>query len=424
MRPFLRYFFLISFLALTLLAQAQQRSRSRPKSKAQLEREKRENLNRIKEANRILEQTKQKKEVSLGQLNVIKEKITVQRGVIRNISSELHYTESELRTTAKTVGTLKTDLEKLKSEYAAMVYGAAKTANSYNKMMFLFASESFNQFVRRLAYLRQYSEARKNQVQQINQVSSSLELKMSDLNNKKQEKQSLLDVQLKESRNLHSLRNQHNTMVDQLSRQEESLQQEVERREQAVRKLDNLIAEMVREEIARSAEAARRKAAANGTATAPATRSSVNKVTLTPEGTLLSNSFGGNKGRFSWPVERGFISQRFGVRPHPVLKNITVQNNGIDIQTNAGESARAIFSGKVTTVANIAGYNNIVMVQHGEYFTVYAKLKSIRVTEGQQISARDVIGNVVTNSEGTTELHFEIWRNGNKMNPESWLLRK
>jgi septal ring factor EnvC (AmiA/AmiB activator) len=423
MRPFLRYFFLIFLLTFTLQAQAQQRSRAKPKSKAQLEREKRENLNRIREANRILEQTKQKKEVSLGQLNAIKEKITVQRGVIRNISSELHYTEAELRTTATTVGSLKTDLEKLKAEYAAMVYGAAKTANSYNKMMFLFASDSFNQFIRRLAYLRQYSEARKIQVQQINQVSNSLEMKLSDLNSKKQQKQSLLDVQLKESRNLHTLRNQHNTMVTQLSRQEESLQQEVERREQAVRKLDNLIADMVREEIARSAEAARRKAAASGAGTT-ATRSSVNKVTLTPEGTLLSNSFGGNKGRFSWPVERGFISQRFGVRPHPVLKNITIQNNGIDIQTNTGESARAIFSGKVTTVATIAGYNNIVMVQHGEYFTVYAKLRSVNVTEGQQISAREVIGNVYTNSEGTTELHFEIWRNGSKMNPESWLLRK
>ena len=133
MRPFLRYFFLIFLLTFTLAAQSQQRSRSKPKSKAQLEREKKENLRRIKEANRILEQTKQKKEVSLGQLNAIKEKITAQRGVIKNISSELNYTEAELRTTETTVEALKSDLDKLKAEYAAMVYGAAKTANSYNK---------------------------------------------------------------------------------------------------------------------------------------------------------------------------------------------------------------------------------------------------------------------------------------------------
>lgn len=420
MRLILRYFFLFLLMSCTLLAQAQ-RSKSKPKSKAQLEREKKENLRRIREANRILAQTKQKKEVSLGQLNAIKEKISVQKGVIKNISSELRYTEVELRTTESTVEALKLDLEKLKKEYAAMVYGAAKTANSYNKIMFLFASDSFNHFVRRLSYLRQYSEARKKQVEQINRVSTSLEGKITDLNSKKQQKQRLLDKQLQESRNLHSLHSQHNTMVAQLSRQEERLQQELQRRAQAVRKLDNLIAEMVREEIARSAAAARRKAEESGTAAA---RTSVNKVTLTPEGTLLSNSFGGNKGRFSWPVERGFISQRFGVRPHPVLKNITVQNNGVDIQTNAGENARAIFSGKVTTVATIAGYNNIVMIQHGDYFTVYAKLKSVNVTEGQQISARQAIGQVYTNSEGTTELHFEIWQNGNKLNPETWLLRK
>lgn len=425
MRTFLTYFFLLFFLNLTLTASAQQRSRQKPKSKTQLEREKRENLNRIKEANRILEQTKQQKEVSIGQLNAIKEKITVQKGVITNISSELNYIESDMRKTETTVTSLKTDLDKLKAEYAAMVYGAAKTANSYNKMMFLFASESFNLFVMRLRYLRQYSEARQKQVEQINTVSSSLEQKITVLSGKKAQKQSLLHVQLNENKNLLNLREQQNSVITQLSRQEQDLQQELERRQLAVRKLDNMIAEMVREEIARSAAAARARAAAAGkTATGTATRTATNKVTLTPETALLSSSFGGNKGRFSWPVERGFISQRFGIHPHPVLKNINIQNNGIEIQTNNGEQARAIFNGKVTAVANISGLNNIVMIQHGEYFTVYAKLRSVNVSEGQQVNARDAVGNIYTNADGTTELHFEIWRNGNKLNPEGWLLRK
>jgi septal ring factor EnvC (AmiA/AmiB activator) len=123
-------------------------------------------------------------------------------------------------------------------------------------------------------------------------------------------------------------------------------------------------------------------------------------------------------------VARGFVSQRFGRHPHPVLKHVTVDNRGVDIQTEVGEQARAIFDGKVLTVANIAGMNNVVMVQHGEYFTVYAKLRTVSVTEGQQVKMRQPIGTVFTNPEGTTELQFQVWRNSTNLNPEQWLGRK
>lgn len=432
MHQFFKYLLFSYLLILNLEAGAQQRpgtkpqpktpAKAQPTSKAQLEKEKKENLNRIQEANRILQETKEKKEVSIGQLNAIQEKITVQKGVISNISSELQYINKNMRQTESTVSTLKLDLDKLKAEYAAMIYGAAKTTNSYNKMMFLFAADSFNQFVRRLRYLAQYSEARKNQVRQILNVQESLQQKINVLTGARRQKQTLLSSQIQESKNLDNLRNQQNTVITQLSRQEEELRKEVDRRKLAVRKLENTIADMVRAEIARSAELARRKAAAAGNTAA--TRSAVNKVTLTPETALLSSSFGGNKGRFLWPVERGFISQHFGVNPHPVLRNVSTQNNGIDIQTNDGERARAIFEGKITKVTNIAGLNNIVMIQHGEYFTVYAKLKSVNVNEGQNINARDFIGTIYTNSDGTTELHFEIWRNGVKQNPQGWLLAR
>lgn len=431
MQRFLRYFIFIFLIVLSVGATAQQSSKSKakpkaktqakPKSKAQLERERVENLKRIQEANRILQETKQKKEVSIGQLNAIQEKITVQKGLINNISSELKYIKRDMRQTESTVTSLKMDLEKMKAEYAAMIYGAAKTANSYNKMMFLFAAESFNQFVRRLTYLHQYSEARKNQVRQINAVQESLQQKINVLSGAERQKQTLLHTQIKESKNLDNLRNQQNTVITQLSRQEEELRKEVARRQLAVRQLNNRINAMVRAEIARSAELARKRAAAAGAA---GTRTSANRVTLTPETALLSSSFGGNKGRFPWPVERGFISQRFGVHPHPVLRNVSIQNNGIEIQTNDGENARAVFAGKVTKVINISGMNNIVMIQHGEYFTVYGKLKTVAVAEGQNVEARQNIGSIYTNSEGTTELHFEIWRNVNKMNPQSWLVPK
>ncbi|MDX5421527.1 MAG: peptidoglycan DD-metalloendopeptidase family protein [Hymenobacteraceae bacterium] len=411
MKALYRSAFFLLLLSLPLATQAQKK-----KSKAQLEKEKKENLTRIKEANQILQQTRKQKEASIGELNAIQEKITVQKGVIGNISREITFIESDVKETEGIVGALQKDLEKLKAEYATMVYAASKTANSYNKLMFLFASDSFNQLVRRLRYLQQYSEARKKQVEQINKVQAALTGQLDLLESKKKQKQNLLSKQLVESKNLQSLKQQQDSVISRLSKQESELKKEVAQRQQSVKKLDKLIADIVREEIARAARAAREAG--------KKTSGSSNKVTLTPEAALISSSFAGNKGRLAWPVERGFISQKFGRHNHPVLKGVVVENRGVDIQTSQGAAARAIFEGKVLTVASVPGMNNIVMVQHGEYFTVYAKLKSVNVTTGQTVKLKDVIGTVYTDADGTTELQFQIWKNNANMNPETWLSRK
>ncbi|WP_299703539.1 peptidoglycan DD-metalloendopeptidase family protein [uncultured Pontibacter sp.] len=403
------FFFLILILPLATLAQKQ-------KSKAQLEKEKKENLNRIKEANRILQQTKVQKEASIGQLNAIQEKIAVQKGVINTISREIQLLESGMKETEGIVGELQSDLENLKAEYATMVYAASKTANSYNKLMFVFAADSFNQMVRRLRYLQQYSEARKKQVEQINKVQVALTGQLRTLESQREEKRSLLDKQVLENKNLLSLRSQQDSMIQKLSKQEQTLKKEVAQRQQAIKKLDNLIADIVKEEMARAAREARKAGRA--------TSGSANKITLTPEAALISSSFAGNRGRLAWPVDRGFISQKFGRHNHPVLKGVVIENRGIDIQTSQGEAARAIFEGKVLTVASVPGMNNIVMVQHGEYFVVYAKLRTVNVKEGQDVKQKDVIGTVYTDANGTTELQFQIWKNNNNLNPESWIRPK
>ncbi|AKD02424.1 peptidoglycan DD-metalloendopeptidase family protein [Pontibacter korlensis] len=410
MKALYRIAFFLLLLSLPMATMAQK------KSKAQLEKEKKENLTRIKEANQILQQTKKQKQASIGQLNAIKEKITVQKGVIDNISREINFIESDVKETEGIVGSLQRDLDKLKEEYATMVYAASKTANSYNKLMFLFASDSFNQFVMRLRYLQQYSEARKKQAEQINKVQAVLSGQLTILESKKQQKKSLLGKQVAESKNLQSLKQQQDSVITRLSQQESNLKKEVAQRQQAVKKLDNLIADIVREEIARAARAAR--------AAGKETSGSPNKITLTPEAALISSSFAGNKGRLSWPVERGFISQKFGRHNHPVLKGVVVENRGVDIQTAQGATARAIFEGKVLTVASVPGMNNIVMVQHGEYFTVYAKLKTVSVKPGQTVKLKDNIGTVYTDSDGTTELQFQIWKNSSNMNPESWIVKQ
>lgn len=411
MKAIYKFALLLALLAMPFVSEAQKK-----KSKAQLEKEKKENLNRIKEANRILQQTKVQKEASIGQLNAIKEKITVQRGVINNITRELSLLESDVKATENKVSSLQRDLVKLKEEYATMIYAASKTANSYNKLMFLFASESFNQLVMRMRYLQQYAEARHKQADEINKAQTALSKQLAILEQKKQEKKNLLDKQMVENKSLLSLKTQQDNVISRLSQQEQNLKKEVAQRQQAVKKLDNLIADIVREEIARAARAAK--------AAGKASSGSSNKVTLTPETALISSSFAGNKGRLVWPVERGFISQRFGRHSHPVLKGVVVENKGIDIQTSQGAAVRAIFEGKVVTVASVPGMNNIVMVQHGEYFTVYAKLKSVSVQPGQTVKLKDTIGTVYTSAEGTSELQFQVWKNNSTLNPQTWITPK
>ena len=452
---------------------------SRSKSKDQLERERLANLEQIQQTSQALNQTQEKKKVSLGQLHVIKERLTQKKEVIQGISTQLHGIETNVHQTASQVLQTQQTLRELKAEYARLLYTASKTANGFNRLMFLFASDSFNQFALRLRYVRQYTEERQRQAARIVGTQTRLHQQLSGLTQQQQRKSSLLNSQLNENRNLLTLKSKEDDMVQQLSQQEQGLRQELEERRQAVARLDNLIAERVREEIARAARAARlaarreaalaaardardaRRAAARsaaassarsrrnpetaistpesaetGSATAApeadepetaaetaADRRAV-RIALTPETAVLSSSFAGNRGRLPWPVGRGFISQHFGRHPHPVLKNVTVENRGVDIQTGAGESVRSCFDGKVLTIANIAGMNTIVMIQHGDFFTVYAKLRSVSVHEGQRVSAREVIGTVATDTEGTSEVQFQVWHNSANLNPETWLGRR
>ncbi|MCI1188085.1 peptidoglycan DD-metalloendopeptidase family protein [Hymenobacter sp. DH14] len=444
-------------------------SSPRGKSKAQLERERLNNLRQIERTSQALDQTQAKKKVSLGQLHVISEKLTEKKQVIRGISTQLQGIETNVHQTVKQVVQTQQTLAQLKAEYARLLYTASKTANGFNRLMFLFASESFNQFALRLRYIRQYTEERQRQAARIMGTQYRLHEQLTGLTKQQQRKSSLLNSQLSENRNLLTLKSKEDEMVQQLSQQEQGLRQELEERRQAVNRLDNLIAERVREEIVRAARAARlaarreaaraaerdaRTAARNRRDNASPTRREEStassdsrnddptaapendapetaaeaaadrravRIALTPETALASSSFAGNRGHLPWPVSRGFISQRFGRHPHPVLKNVTVENRGVDIQTAAGEEVRSCFDGKVLTITNIAGMNTIVMIQHGDFFTVYAKLRSVNVQEGQRVRAREVIGTVATDGEGTSEVQFQVWHNSSNLNPESWL---
>lgn len=381
------------------------------KSKKQLEKEKKENIKKIKEASKILEQTKVEKKVTLGQLSAINEKVRAQNQLVRTINQEIAWTERDITDNQSIIKSINEDVEELKKEYAKMVYEASKTDNGYNKLLFMFSSESLIEIYLRYKFLEEYAEARKVQAEQIIKVSNELQLQNQLLVSKKEEKEKLLSSVLVEFENLSSVKQEKKSILANLKGREQEVRKELAEREKSVRELEKLIEALLKAEIAKAAKKAKKGEKKSG-------------LSLTPEAKLLSNSFAENKGRLGWPVEYGFISHKFGKHNHPDIPGVVVDNLGVDVQTKKGSEVRSVFDGKVSAVAVVPGMQSVVMIQHGEYFTVYAKIEHVKVKMGDIVKRKDVIGMVHTKSNGVSEVQFQVWKTNSKLNPEKWIFKK
>ena len=370
------------------------------KTKSQLEKEKKENLRKIAEAERILSETADEKKVTLGQLKALNQQINARESLINSINSEIKILDGEILDLGIVVSSLQNDLKQLKDEYAEQIYASYKANKGNSKLMFLFSSTSFNQLLQRLKYLEQYADARRLQAEQIEVVAKELNDQKSKVEAKRAEQQTLLNQQVRESRKLARSKRKQSQLVAQLTKKERQLRKEVEDRKTANRRLNTLIAKIIEDEV--------RKASGASTA----------EVASAAE---LTRMFESKKNNLTWPVSSGFISSKFGKQAHPVLKRITIINDGVDIQTEKGSKVKAVFDGEVTMIAPVAGKNNIVMIRHGDYLTVYARLKSVNVQKGQQVRVNDVIGEIYTNREGISELEFQVYKGTTKLNPENWL---
>jgi len=375
-------------------------SASAQKTKAQLQKEKQQNLEKIKEVEKILGETTARKKNSLGELAAVNQRIRVQENLIQSIKSEISLLDSDIRENNGIIKALQDDLENLKKEYAAMLFAAQKANNGATRLTFLFSAQSFDQLAMRLRYMQQYSERRKLQVEAITSVQEELGYQVKEIETKRSEKNVLLQQEVAENNNLVYLKKKQNDLVSTLAKQEKSLRKDLEDTKKALAALDKKINEIIKEEMERAAREANTKT--NSAAVA------------------LSSSFEGNKSKFPWPAA-GFISQRFGRQNHPVIKGIVIQNEGINIQTKENEKVRTIFEGEVRYIAinPIIGYS--IIVGHGEYFTVYSGLKEVYVKKGQKVSTNQEIGQVLSNADGISELRFQLRKNTTALDPQAWL---
>jgi len=378
------------------------------KSKSQLEKEKKEALHKLQEAQKILKETEQKKEVSLGQLNALNQQIVASQSIISSITSEVSILNGEINEHGQVIESLEMDLTNLKKEYAIMVYSSYKANYGLRNLLFIFSATTFNQLIMRTKYMEQYTSARKKQLLLIQQVKESLIVQIASLEKKKENKDQLLNQEVSQNNNLVTLRKKQNSLISELKSKESEIKSELDQRKKAIAKLDKLIADIVSAEI---------KASSKGAST--------DKINMNARQSATSKAFEGSFSKLQWPVSTGFISSKFGINVHPVYKRLKVPNDGIDIQTNENQEVKAVFQGLVKAIAVVPGeMRYVVLVQHGDYFTVYAKLKKVFVNQGQSVNPDDSIGIVNTDKNGTSELQFQIWKNNQKLNPENWLAKK
>lgn len=413
----LKFYTVFSFVLCLFLSIALDLKAQTSKTREQLEREKAEVQARLKEFDAILKQTTATKKNTIGELNVVTKKFQTQTKLVNTLDREVKLINQEISSTESKIKSLERQLIDLKSEYGRMIYNSSKINRGLSIVAFVFSSSNFNQLYMRLKYLKQYSDSRKQQAIQIQKFSKQLADERINLDNKKKEKLVILQQEEQEKSQLNQVKKEQETLVTTLTSKEKEIKKQIAATKKQQDQLNAMIRKVIADEI-KLAEAESKKA---NTTTK---KSSSSSLPMTPETAALSSSFAGNKGKLPWPVETGFISQGFGSYPHPTLKGITMDSDGIDIRTQPNANVRAVFNGVVTKITTMPGFGGTVIIKHGEYYTMYSKLKTISVKTGQTVNAKDVIGQVAAGADGVSEIHFQTWKGLSVLDPSTWITTK
>ncbi len=351
----------------------------------------------IEQTNKMLKQTKRDESVTMNKLQLIGQNIKNQRQLINTLDREITALNREMRQLNGRRDSLQHQLEQYKADYAFMVRQTHYARMQQSPLLFLLSSDSFQQLARRARYLQEFAHYRQQQVARIENTQAEIDLQNTLLQANKNDKQAALTSRKREQDNLKRDERKQKNMLNQLKSQEKDLSKQIQQKQKKVAELNKKIDDMVRKQAA-------------------------SKTTLTKEQQLVAGGFEANKGRLPWPVEKGMISGHFGKQQHAVYQHVTIDNKGIYLQTTAGSKARAVYKGEVTSCFMVAG-TYAVIIQHGNYRTVYSNLSRLQVKQGDKVEPKQAIGTIYTDAEDDqkTELYFQIYKDRDILNPELWI---
>ena len=361
----------------------------------------------IARLNSMLNQNTMRSSEILSSLTLVRRKISAREQIIANYDQTLKILNDSLRMCQRDLDRLQARHDTLQHYYSRLVRGAYKNRDTRLWYMYVLSSGSVSQAFNRMGYFRNLSSQMNDQAVKVKEAAAELEAQKTRLNKIKAETSQLKQKVVDERTKLRTEEGDASKMVDKLKKDRKTYEKQLKEKNRQKEELNRKIADLIRQQTKKQGGGSK-KSGGGG------------KTTSTQVDTKLSNEFASNKGRLPWPVE-GTVVERFGRHYHPVYKNVQLpQNNGVTLAVKRESPVKAVFNGTVTQVVVLPGYNQCVLVNHGEYFTLYSKLKSVTVKAGQKITTGQTVGTVDTIG-GEDLFHFELWKGSDPQNPEMWL---
>lgn len=421
-------------------------------TKEELQRQKVLLQDQIDLASELLLKTKNTKEASLSELQTLNQKIEARNKLIRTMDRQIRSIDREVMRKAKEIKNLEIRVDSLKSDYADLIKLAQRQQKPRDQILFILSSSSFAQAAKRMQYFKDMAAYRERQVQQIAIAQETLARERETLIAKKAEKIQVQTAQEGEKLALQADAQVQETTVQNLQSKESTLKKDIDKKQREAQQLEQQIKRIIAEEMRKAKERAERSSL-EGEAkelglvsgkdysrrtSNKALKKLIDKTraakgldvrddgpsfAMTPEARALANNFASNKGALPWPVERGIITGKFGKHPHPIVKGVIVDNPHIEITTEENAIVQSVFEGEVSSVVPIPGANVMVLVRHGNYFTVYSNLINVKVKAGDVVSLKEPIGTAFTDEEGKTMVQLGIWKDAYIQDPNPWLAK-
>ena len=408
MKPRLILLFLLS--SLTLVAQS-----SKVK---ELENKRKSLLKDIENTNQLISDNKKTTDNVLNLIALLTKQIDSRREIVGLLNDEAVILEKQIADKETEIIQLENELQQKKQNYTVATQRIYTYKNKQDKLLFIFSAKNLAQSYRRLLYLKEYSGQQKQNATEIVSEQSRITTEKRQLEINKQEKQSLIEERKKEEEQLHKEEATKKAEIESLKKNQKTLQAELNKKRKEANALNKQIEKIIAAEIAASQKASKsqpnvaRKAATKG------------GYAMTKEEQTLSSNFSNNRGKLPFPLKGNYkIVKRFGLNKDKDIANIEITSNGIEIETSTGNEARAVFDGVVSQIFTLPGYNNSIIIRHGNYLTLYSYIESVYVKSGDKIKTGQAIGRIYTNTDrgNSTVLHFELWKEQQKLDPLPWL---
>lgn len=372
-------------------------------SRAELEELRKKNLQEIEYVDKMLKTTSSQKSENINELRVIGKKLSLREKLINEYGQEISLLEYRISLNSTATEMLESDLNNLKQEYAKSILSAYKATKGTPAVAFILSSTDFNQGYKRLKYIQQVAKYRRKETVIIETLYNELQNTKERLEKDRKNVSDLKNKEVRQKQMLSEEQNKKERLASSLSRKEKQLKQELDEKRRVARQIEKEIERLIEEERKKS-----------------------ETVPMSSEMKVIGESFGDNRGRLPWPVDKGIITGHFGLQPHPVLKNVTEDNIGIEITSGGATRAKAVFKGEVVRVFAISGANMAVIIRHGKYLTVYQNLVMVKVKAGDNVTTGQELGNVYLDNGdgGKSVLKFMVYEEKKKLDPEQWLTKK